>query len=45
MKLKKSYLLAIIVSFIIILILFYPRILPTFDIRSVSPVVIESSQK
>ena len=45
MKLKKSHLFAIVVSLIIFIILFYPRILPTIDIRSVSPVVIESSQK
>lgn len=45
MKLKKSYLLTIIVSFIILLILFYPRVLPTVDTRSISPVIIESTQK
>ncbi len=45
MKLKKSHLLTVIVSFIIFMILFYPHILPIIDIRSVSPVIIESSQK
>ena len=43
MKLKKPYIAAFIVFFIILIILFYPRILPTVDARSTSKIIIEKS--
>ena len=38
-------LLTMIVSFIILMILFYPRVLPTMDVRSTTPILIKNSKK
>lgn len=45
MKLKKNYLLTIMITLVIFFILFYPRILPTIDVRSTSPVTIKPFKK
>lgn len=45
MKLKKSHVLTAIVFLIVFLILFYPRILPPLDVRSTTPVIVESPKK
>ncbi len=44
MKLKKTYLLTMIVSFIVFVILFYPRILPPIDARSTTSVLIKNPE-